>query len=252
MSGSTPIERVRVFGLDVFSDDLDKIPLSGPCATIATISPNSYGISTKDAVFRTALAEADYLVLDGVYFGLAGILLKHRPIKANQGPDVFSFFIGKLDALGGRAFFLGSSDATLKKIKERAAKEYPNVAIGVFSPPFKAEFDDEDNRIMLHEINGFRPDIVFVGMTAPKQEKWAYRHRDEMDAKLAISIGAVFDWYAGNEKPVAPIWWRLKLGWLIRTIRRPEILKRYPSIMIFFWHLLLAMVGIKKHSNGQP
>lgn len=251
MSASTPIDRVRVLGLDVFSDDLEKIPLTRPCATIATISPNSYGIATKDAEFHAALVQADYLVLDGVYFGLAGLLIEHRSIKANQGPEVFSFFIRKLDAMRGRAFFLGAAEQTLRKIKERAAKEYPHVAVEAFSPPFKAAFDDEDDRIMLERINTFQPDIVFVGMTAPKQEKWAHKHRDRMNAKLAISIGGVFDWYAGNEKEVGPIWWKLKLGWLIRTVRRPEILKRYPSIAIFFWHLLLAALGIKKYANGK-
>jgi len=251
MPGSSPINRVPVFGFNVFSDGLDKIPLRAPCATVATISPNSYGISTADPDFRAALIEADYLVLDGVYFGLASLFLQRKSIKANQGPDVFFFFMRKLEALKGRAFFLGSSDETLQRIKSRAAREYPNVAVGVYSPPFKPAFDDEDNRVMLQRINAFGPDIVFVGMTAPKQEKWAHKHRGELNAKLAISIGAVFDWYAGNEKPVAPLWWKLKLGWLIRTIRRPEILKRYPSIMIFFWHLLLAVAGIKKYANGK-
>jgi len=250
MSGGIPARRVRVFGLDVFSDDLDKIPLARPCATIATISPNSYGISTKDADFRAALAEADYLVLDGVYFGLAAILLERRFIKPNQGPDVFFFFIRKLNETGGKAFFLGSSDETLRKIKDRAAIEYPNVAVDFLSPPFKTEFDDQDDRYMLERINAFSPDILFVGMTAPKQEKWAHRHRRRISAKLAISVGGVFDWYAGNERAVAPIWWKLKLGWLVRTIRRPEILKRYPSIFIFFRHLFLAVIGIKKYPHG--
>jgi N-acetylglucosaminyldiphosphoundecaprenol N-acetyl-beta-D-mannosaminyltransferase len=252
MSSSAPINRVRVFGFDVFSDDLEKIPLTRPCATIATISPISYAISTKDAEFRAALREADYLALDGVYFGLAALLIEHRSIKANQGPDLFDFFIRKLETIGGRAFFLGSAEQTLQLMKDKAAREYPHVTVGFFSPPFKAEFDDGDNRIMLERINAFQPDIVFVGMRAPKQEKWAYKHRDRIDAKLVISIGGVFDWYAGTEKPVAPIWWRLKLGWLIRTARRPEILKRYPAIGLFFWHLLLATVGIKKYANGKP
>ena len=251
MTDSFPVNRVRVFGLSVFSDDLAKIPLTPPCSTIATISPNSYGISTKDPEFRAALVEADYLVLDGVYFGLASILLQGTVIRANQGPHVFSFFIRKLNAMNGRAFFLGSSEETLRKIKLRAAAEYPNVRTECFSPPFKREFDDNDNRQMLDRINAFAPDIVFVGMTAPKQEKWAHKHRDLIGAKLAVSIGGVFDWYAGSEKEVAAIWWKLKLGWLIRTIRRPEILKRYPAIFVFFCHLVLALFGIKKYSNGK-
>ena len=251
VADSTPIKRVRVFGLNVFSDDLDKIPLTAPCSTVATISPNSYGISTRDPEFRQALAEADYLVLDGVYFALGSILLDGRSIKPNQGPDVFFFFMDKLNALHGRVFFLGSSEDTLQKIRRRAAADYPQLSVGCYSPPFKAQFDDADNRVMLERINAFEPDVVFVGMTAPKQEKWAHRHRDRLNARLIISIGAVFDWYAGNEKMVAPIWWKLRLGWLVRTIRRPEILKRYPSIFIFFWHLALALVGIKRFQHGK-
>jgi len=248
---SVCVNRVEVFGLRVFSDDLSKIPLESPCATVTTISPNSYGISTRDPEFRRALAEADYLVLDGVYFALGSLLLRGRSIKPNQGPDVFAFFIRKLNSICGRAFFLGSSEATLERIRQRLAVEHPQVTFGSYSPPFKAHFDESDNRLMLERINAFAPDIVFVGMTAPKQEKWAHRHRDALRAKLVISIGAVFDWYAGNEPEVSPLWWKLKLGWLIRTIHRPEILKRYPNILLFFWHVVLARLGIERFKHGK-
>jgi N-acetylglucosaminyldiphosphoundecaprenol N-acetyl-beta-D-mannosaminyltransferase len=237
---------IRVFGFNVFSDDLSLIPIAGPCATVSTISPNSYGITSRDPEFRLALERADCLVLDGVYFGLASILLQGRVIRANQGPDVFRHFMRRLDAMNGRAFFLGSSEDTLGKIVERGARDYPGVRIGTYSPPYKAVFSESDNNEMLARVSAFAPDILFIGMTAPKQEKWAYLHRDRIQAGLAVSIGGVFDWYAGKEPEVAPIWWRLKLGWLVRTIQRPEILKRYPSIFIFFWHLLLAVLRIKR------
>lgn len=247
-----PINRVNLFGFSVFSDDLDKIPLQGDrCATVSTISPNSYGMATRDPEFREALVEADYLVLDGVYFALGSLLLLGQSMKPNQGPDVFAYFMRKLEQLRGRAFFLGSTQDTLQKIERRAAIEYPHVAVGTYSPPFKPEFDEHDNRIMVERINAFAPDIVFVGMTAPKQEKWAHRHRDLLNARLAVSIGAVFDWYAGNEPEIAPLWWKLRLGWLVRTIHRPEILKRYPNIMIYFGHVLLALFRIKKFRHDK-
>jgi len=186
-----------------------------------------------------------------VYFALGAILLKGRAIRANQGPDVFAFFMRKLASRGGRVFFLGSSEATLAKIRARAAREYPQLTVGSYSPPFRAQFDAADEELMLARINAFAPDVVFVGMTAPKQEKWAHRNRDRINARLVISIGAVFDWYAGNERPIEPIWWKLRLGWLVRTIRRPEILRRYPAIAIFFWHLGLALVGIKRYQHGR-
>jgi N-acetylglucosaminyldiphosphoundecaprenol N-acetyl-beta-D-mannosaminyltransferase len=239
---------VEVFGLRVFDDVLDKIPVAGSCATIQTISPNSYGMATKDRQFRTALEEADYLVLDGVYFALGSLLLKGKGIKPNQGPEVFHHFMRRLDASGGRAFFLGSTEETLAKIRGQASRDYPRIEIATYSPPYKHEFSLADNDAMVAAINAFEADIVFVGMTAPKQEKWAHAHRDRLNAHLVISIGAVFDWFAGNEKSIAPIWWKLRLAWLIRTIHRPAILRRYPNIGIFFWHLLLAMLRIRRQS----
>ena len=244
---------INSMGLRVYSDDLTKIELSRPNKLILTISPNSYGIATKDKLFREALETTDYLVLDGVYFGLAALLMQGKVIKPNQGPDVFDYYIKKMNELGGKVFFLGSTEETLRKIRERAALMYPNIQVETFSPPFKPEFSREDNEAMLSRINQFKPDVLFVGMTAPKQEKWAFEHQNEMDAKVTCCVGAVFDWFAGNEKVIAPIWWKLRLAWLVRTINRPEILKRYPCVGIFFRDMLLVLLRIKKEETaGRP
>jgi N-acetylglucosaminyldiphosphoundecaprenol N-acetyl-beta-D-mannosaminyltransferase len=242
---------IEVMGFKVFSDDLLKIPLEGKCRLVNTISPNSYGISTKDVLFRQALRDTEYLVLDGVYFALSSMLLHRRNIKKNQGPDVFFSFMDMLNARGGKAFFMGASQKTLEQIKQRAAHDYPRIQVDTLSPPYKPQFTDAENFEIINRINAFKPDILFVGMTAPKQEKWAYQHKAQLQTKLAVSIGGVFDWYAGNEKSIAPIWWKLRLAWLIRTIQRPEILKRYPNIFIFFEHLILALIGIKKYKYGR-
>ncbi|MDB4048303.1 WecB/TagA/CpsF family glycosyltransferase [Polaribacter sp.] len=239
---------IEIFGLKVFSDHLKSINInSNRTMTINTISPNSYGISTKDPLFKEALKKSDYLVLDGVYFALASIFIKGKNIKKNQGPEVFDFFIKKMNSESGRVFFLGASSKTLEKIKHRLKSEYKNITSEFLSPPFKSDFSIEDNNLMVEAINNFKPDIVFVGMTCPKQEKWAHQNKNKLDVKLICSVGAVFDWYAGNQKDIHPLWWKLRLGWLKRTIDRPEILKRYPNIGIFFWHLILAFLRIKKY-----
>ncbi len=237
---------VEVFGFNVFNDTLDAIPLERPCRTLNTISPISYGITTKDPVFRQALRETDYLVLDGVYFALGSILTRGQKIKPNQGPDVFFYYMEKLNKIGGRGFYLGASDATLRKMEAEAAKRYPNVTIASYSPPFKPEFSDADNDAMIEAINAFKPDVLFIGMTAPKQEKWAWEHRDRLDAGLTVAIGAVFDWFAGNRKMIAPIWFKLRLAWLVRVIQRPEILLRYNFKGIFIRDLFLNVLGLKK------
>lgn len=240
------MEFIYSFGFQVFSDDLSTIELQKPAKVLATISPNSYGISTKDIFFRESLKNADYLVLDGVYFSLASILLNKKNIKRNQGPDVFRFFMDKMNLSGGKVFFMGSSPEVLEQIRAQAAVQHPNIIIDSHSPPFKPEFNDQENKEIFDKINAFEPDIVFVGMTCPKQEKWAEISKNHLNTKLICSIGAVFDWYAGNEKPIHPLWWKLRLAWLKRTIDRPAILKRYPNVFLFFWHLFLVVLGLKK------
>jgi N-acetylglucosaminyldiphosphoundecaprenol N-acetyl-beta-D-mannosaminyltransferase len=236
-------------GFNVFDDNLEEIEIDNGNMLLNTIGPISYGISTKDDYFRLALKESDFLVLDGVSFGLSGIILKGTLIKINQGLDVFHHFMNKINSVNGKVFLLGSTISILERMKHRAALDYPNVEVAYYSPPFKDEFNDDDNQIMIDRINRFQPNILFVGMTCPKQEKWSFKNKHRIEANLTCSIGAVFDWYAGI-KPIAPIWWKLRLGWLKRAFDRPEILKRYPNIGIFFWHLFLAIIGFKKYRYG--
>lgn len=239
---------VSTIGFTVFSDNLSVIPIQNTqCRVINTISPNSYGVSTKEAEFEKALKSSDYLVLDGVYFAFASLLLQGKNIKRNQGPDVFYHFIHRLNKEKGKAFFLGSSESTLQKINANAKKNYPNIQVATYSPPFKQEFSEEENLIMIKKINDFHPDILFVGMTCPKQEKWAIKHRDQLNAGLAICIGNVFDWFAGTQKPIKPIWFKLRLGWFIRIFLRPEVFRRnIGNQLLFFLHVILIFLKIKK------
>ena len=240
---------VKTLSFKVFSDDLTVISIYREdqiCRVVNTISPNSYGISTKDPEFEHALKTSDYLVLDGVYFAFASLLLQGKNIKRNQGPDVFYHFMKRLNEQKGKAFFLGSSENTLQKINDRAKKEYPNIRLETFSPPFKPEFSEEDNAQMIASINAFQPNVLFIGMTCPKQEKWAIKHRNELNAGLAIAIGNVFDWFAGTQKPIHPFWFKLRLGWFIRIFLRPEVFRRnIGNQMIFFWHVILIFFKIK-------
>lgn len=239
---------IQTLGFTVFSDSLSVIPIQGNgCRVLNTISPNSYGISTKDVEFENSLKNSDYLALDGVYFAIASLLLQGKNIKRNQGPDVFYHFINRLNEKKGKAFFLGSSQSSLQKIKARANVEYPNISIEYFSPPYKTEFSTEDNTLMVENINKFQPDILFVGMTCPKQEKWAIKHRNQLDVGLVICIGNVFDWFAGTQKNIHPFWFKIRLGWFIRIFLRPEVFRRnIGNQMLFFWHVILIFIKIKK------
>jgi N-acetylglucosaminyldiphosphoundecaprenol N-acetyl-beta-D-mannosaminyltransferase len=131
-------------------------------------------------------------------------------------------------------------------MKLRSSADYKNIEVEYFSPPYKDSFSDEENNEMLMAINRFSPDILFVGMTAPKQEIWAYQNKEKINARIICSVGAVFEWYAKVKKEPGKIWVKLGLEWLIRTIRRPEILNRYPDYLMFFWLLFLNIIRIRK------
>ena len=93
-------------------------------------------------------------------------------------------------------------------IAEQIAKEYPNIKVICYSPPYKPLFSEEDNNLIISQINEAKPNLLWIGMTAPKQEKWVYENWDKLDIDCHVgTIGAVFDFYAGTIKR-APIWWQ--------------------------------------------
>ena len=233
-------------GYTLVVHSLEGIPLDRRFV-INTVSPNSYGISLRDKAMDAALRGSDFLILDGVYFGWLPWFKYGKKIKRITGWDSFRFFSTKMQETRGRVFFLGSSEATLQKIKENYRQDFPDVTVGTYSPPYKPEFSEDDNQAMHKAINDFKPDVLFVGMTAPKQEKWAFQNRDFLDVHIITTIGNVFDWYAGNSKRPDVFWQKIGMEWLVRIFLRPEIFRRnIGNQMIFFWHLFLYLTKIKK------
>lgn len=119
--------------------------------------------------------------------------------------------------------FMGSSQKVLDLIVKRAAKVYPHLKVVTYSPPYKPEFSEEDNKAIIDAINAADPDLLWIGMTAPKQEKWTYSHWDELNIHCHVgTIGAVFDFFAGTVER-APVWWqRHGLEWLYRLLKEPK------------------------------
>lgn len=241
------METTPVLGYNVFSSRLDVIAPEIDKLLINTFSPNSYGLALSDKKFETALKNTDVLVLDGIGIALGSLLLNGKNIKKISGQDCFDHYMAVANKKNWKVYFLGSSEQTLKKITDRVKKEYPNVITGTYSPPFKPEFSDEDNNHMVNAINAFNPDVLFVGLTAPKQEKWAYQHRNKVNARIISTIGNVFDWYAGNSKRPAKIWIDLRLEWLVRIFLRPEIFRRNTGNQLkFLRDLFLHITYIKR------
>jgi N-acetylglucosaminyldiphosphoundecaprenol N-acetyl-beta-D-mannosaminyltransferase len=207
---------------------------------VNTINPHSYCVAKKDKAFKEALQQSDFLLPDGVGIVLAAKVLNRKKIEKIAGYDVFLHLMQQLDEKGGSCFFLGAAPETLEKIEERAAQDFPNVKIHTYSPPYKAVFTQEESKQMWEAVNAVQPDALFVGMTAPKQEKWVYQYKEQLNVNIICSIGAVFDFYAGTVKRPSQFWIKLGLEWLPRFVKEPRRLaeRNLVSTPKFVWEVL--------------
>lgn len=210
-----------LFGYKVHKLNLNKINFNEN-KIINTINPHSYCVAKKDLNFQKALKESDILLPDGVGIVWAEKLLNGNVIKKIAGYDLFLFLMNKLNDELGSVFFLGASEATLTKIRKRCLSEYSNIKFGSYSPPFKEEFSKHDSDVMCQKVNEFNPDVLFIGMTAPKQEKWSHNFKNNLNVRNICAVGAVFDFYAGNVKRTSTFWINLGLEWLPRFFKEPR------------------------------
>lgn len=237
---------------------------------INTINAHSYNVAQKDEAFAESLTpdpspvgegSRKYLIPDGVAIVKAckWLKAKSQPKERIAGWDLFAFEMKRLERKSEqlevnserhlKVMFMGSSEKVLGLIRERCAMDYPHLEVLTYSPPYKAEFSRRENSEIVRAINEAKPDLLWIGMTAPKQEKWAYRHWQELDINCHVgTIGAVFDFYAGTTKR-APIWWqRHGLEWLYRLIKEPRRMWRRYMIgnPLFIWNVMRENYGKKK------
>ena len=230
--------------LDILGSKAELASLPEGKLLINTVNAHSYNTARKDSLFAEALMKGDVLIPDGVSIVKAckWIKAKSQPKERIAGWDLFSFEMEKLEKKGGTVMFMGSSQKVLDLIVKRAAEVYPYLKVVTYSPPYKPEFSDEDNKAIIDAINAANPDLLWIGMTAPKQEKWTYSHWKELDIHCHVgTIGAVFDFFAGTVER-APMWWqRHGLEWLYRLLKEPKRMWRRYIIgnALFLWNITL-------------
>jgi len=220
---------VSAEGLDMSIDEAWKLMRDGPGGHVmACANPHSLIVASGDAEFEAALKASDILVPDGAGIILAGRILRKRFSERVAGYEFFQAFCERANREGDvRFFFLGSNENVLARIRARMAADYPQIeVVGTFAPPYCPEFSDDDLSDMARAVKQARPDVLWVGMTAPKQEKWVHQHGRRLNVPFCASIGAVFDFYAGTIKRT-PAWLRrIGLEWLPRLLREPKRLWR--------------------------
>ena len=239
--------------LEIFGSKAELASLPEGKLLINTINAHSYNTARKDSLFAEALTNGDVLLPDGVSIVMAckWIKAKSLPKERIAGWDLFAFEMEKLERESEElrtkseeskiVMFMGSSQKVLDLIVKRAAEVYPHLKVVTYSPPYKPEFSDEDNKAIIDAIHAANPDLLWIGMTAPKQEKWTYSHWKELNIHCHVgNIGAVFDFFAGTMKR-APMWWQEHgLEWLYRLLKEPKRMWRRYIIgnTLFLWNMV--------------
>jgi len=182
----------------------------------------------RDTNMAQALAQSDLVLPDGA--PIAWVLRRRLGARVPRiaGWDFFDHVCRRSQRRGLRHFFVGGTPAVSVRLRERVAELYPELVVaGAVSPPFR-ELTEAESASLVETINRARPDIVWIGLGAPKQELWMARHRAKLDAAVLVGIGAVFDFVAGS-KPRAPEWMQhAGLEWLHRLVREPRrLIRRY-------------------------
>ena len=208
------------------SENLNTLELFISKTIINTVNPHSYCVAQKDELFAEALKSSDILLPDGSGMVMASRILNGKKISKIAGADLHDYLLKEAALKSLKVFYLGASQNTLDKIEKKLKVEFPDIQVGSYSPPYKEQFNEMDSLKMISKVNEFNPQILFVGMTAPKQEKWVYANKDRLDVQVITSIGAVFDFYAGTVKRPGRIWIKLGLEWLPRLLREPKRLFR--------------------------
>lgn len=209
---------------------------------LACLNPHSCALATKDSDFAGALIDAALLVPDGIGIVLASLLTNQGVIDRVTGSDVFEGLCRYINEQGGTMYLIGTTPPVLERLESMIKGRFVNVRIvGSFCPPFTSNLDDLVPDQIISDLWAKNPDVVWVGLGAPKQELWVSRMRSKLPPAVYGAVGAVFDFYSG-EKARAPSWIQvIGLEWLHRLFTEPvRMWKRtFVSVPIFAWSLLL-------------
>jgi N-acetylglucosaminyldiphosphoundecaprenol N-acetyl-beta-D-mannosaminyltransferase len=174
----------------------------------------------------------------------------HKDVTRVYGPDLTLSVCEFGQSRGYRHYFYGGKQRVPEELASCLKKRFPKmIVVGCYSPPFGPLSEEEESKV-LDEINSARPDIVWVGLSTPKQERWMANHRACLEAPVLIGVGAAFDFLSGRLRQ-APRWMmNAGLEWLFRLMMEPRRLwKRYTiNNVLFLYCLLLEVIGLKRRN----
>lgn len=207
--------------------------------------------SRSDAELQSIHNNAGLVVADGRPVMWVLRALGHSDAEQVYGPDLMRAVTARSAEQGYRQFYFGGGDGVADILAQTLSAQYPALqVVGTYTPPFRAVTPEEDDEIVAR-INAAKPDIVWVGLSTPKQERWMAAHRGRIEAPVMLGVGAAFDFIPGL-KTQAPVWMRQRgLEWFYRLVTEPRRLgRRYLHIVPTFGALAIAQVARARTGFG--
>lgn len=194
----------------------------------------------RNKSFKYVLDSADLFVPDGISLVWVGKMRGFKINKRVSAADFMMEFFKLSEKEGFSNYFYGDTNETLQALNKKLLLDFPNLKIaGSYSPPFRALTPEEDAEI-INKINQAKPDVLWVGLGLPKQERWIYKHREELSVSVVAGVGATFKFLSGKVQRAPGLVGDMGFEWLWRLFLEPKrIWKRvFFDIPLFFWILL--------------
>jgi N-acetylglucosaminyldiphosphoundecaprenol N-acetyl-beta-D-mannosaminyltransferase len=222
----------------------------GTCRRIVVTGFHGIWEAHKDPAFKSTLNSADLWIPDGIAPVLLARLHGKRGVTRIAGAELMKAFFEQAQGRGLRSFFYGDTEETLGALRAALEKQYPgHVVAGTLSPPFRPLTPEED-AAHVRAINDARPDILWVGLGLPRQERWIYEHAGRLRVPMAVGVGAAFGFLSGRVSR-APAWvGRCGFEWLWRLAQEPA--KCWRRALLdgprFILHAMLELTGLRKYT----
>ncbi|CCQ96819.1 UDP-N-acetyl-D-mannosamine transferase [[Clostridium] ultunense Esp] len=246
------MKKVSIFGvkinnitLDEATEIVEKFLGEDRLRTIYTPNTEIVMAAKDDENLKKIINESDLVIPDGIGL-IYGSRIGKKPLKERvTGVDLSIKLLEIANKKGYRLYLLGGKDGVAKRAGENILKEYPNINIvgyhhGYFKGSHIGYKDHEEELNLIDNINGAKPDIIFVGLGFPKQEIWIAENKNRLNGRVIIGNGGTMDILSGDSKRAPEIFQRLGLEWLYRLIKEPSRIKRQIVLPKFIFNVLFS------------
>jgi N-acetylglucosaminyldiphosphoundecaprenol N-acetyl-beta-D-mannosaminyltransferase len=233
------IQRVDVLGVGVSAIDMDMAVgevgrwiETGDRQFVCVTGVHGVMESQRDPELRAIHNASGLTTPDGMPLVWLGHRVGADRMRRVYGPDLMLALCEAAARHGWTSYFYGGKDGVAEILAERLTSRFPGLrVVGTYAPPFR-ELTREEDEAIIAAINEAAPDLVWVGLSTPKQERWMAAHRPRLDAAALLGVGAAFDIHAGLLRQAPPWVQRSGLEWLYRLYREPARLwRRYASMI---------------------